>query len=152
MSGRRVLVLTVGNPGRQDDGIGFEACERLLALGLDGVTVETDFQLNIEHAAALAGHDAVLLIDASRDGPEPYALEQVRPAASIAFTSHTLGAPALLAMCEEHFGGAPETWMLGVRGYEWEFAEGLSAGALDNLEQAITHARSLIAAWKETDT
>ena len=51
MGGNRVLVIGYGNPGRQDDGLGAAVIERLEALGLEGVTVDADYQLNIEDAA-----------------------------------------------------------------------------------------------------
>ena len=81
----RVLVLGYGNPGRQDDGLGPAAAARIEALGLPNVTVEADYQLNIEDGAALAGHDVALFVDASRDAPAPYAIEEVAHDRAVSF-------------------------------------------------------------------
>ncbi len=149
MSARRLLVLGYGNPGRQDDGLGPAAAERIEALGLPGVTVDADYQLNIEDAAAVAEHDAVVFVDASLSGPEPMQWRPLAAASEITFTSHSVSAESVLAASKRHFGATPEAWVLGIRGYAFEFAEGMTPKALANLEQAVAFLVSWIRAWKE---
>lgn len=146
-----MLVYGYGNPGRQDDGLGPEVAERVARLGLPGVDTDANYQLNIEDAATLAGYDRVLFVDASRDADEPYQVRRIEPASDIAFTSHSVSAESILAVCEEHFGGVPETWVLGIRGYEWEFAEGLSPKARENCEQAVAYVQQWAATWRDCE-
>lgn len=146
-----MLVYGYGNPGRQDDGLGPEVAERVERLGLPGVDTDANYQLNIEDAATLAGYDRALFVDASRDAAEPYQVRRIEPASDIAFTSHSVSAESILAVCEEHFGGVPETWMLGIRGYEWEFAEGLSPKARENCEQAVAFVQQWAATWRDCE-
>lgn len=148
---RDILILGYGNPGRQDDGLGPAVAERIDALGLPGVTTDADYQLNIEDAATMARYGVVLFVDASIDAPEPYSLEKVSAATEIAFTSHSVSTSSLLAMCEEHFGGAPEAYVLGIRGHGFEFKEGLTPEGEQRLEEAVTFIQSLIRTWRETD-
>jgi hydrogenase maturation protease len=140
----RLLVLGYGNPGRQDDGLGPAAAERVEVLAMPGVTVDADYQLNIEDAAAMAEHDVVVFIDASVNGPEPYAWTRIEAAAEISFSSHSVSPESLLTATQRHFGATPEAWVLGIRGYAFEFAEGLTSQAQVNLEQAVAFVESWI--------
>lgn len=145
----RILVLGFGNPGRADDGLGPAIVERVEALGWPAVATDADYQLNIEDAALMAGFERVLLVDASRDAPDPLTFELVQPAAEIAFTSHSLSPGALLAICEEHFHAMPETWLMGVRGYDFELREGLSDRGAANMEAAWERVLTLLDTWME---
>ena len=64
MTDKRILLIGYGNPGRADDGLGPALADRIEALDLPGLTVESDYQLSIEHAALAAGHDIVIFADA----------------------------------------------------------------------------------------
>jgi hydrogenase maturation protease len=132
-----MLVLGYGNPGRGDDALGPELARGIEMLGLPGVASDADYQLNLEHGAALAECGVAVLVDASRDAPEPFSFRRLAPAAEIAFSSHAISPEGVLAVAEEHFGGAPETWLLGVRGYEFDFVEGMSPCAQRNLHAAL---------------
>ncbi len=145
----RFLFLGYGNPGRQDDGLGPALADRVAELELADVTVDSGYQLNIEDAAAMAEHEAVLFVDASTDCDGPYDLCEVASANEITFTSHTLSPESLMAICEDHFDTRPKAWVLGVRGYEFDFAEGLSRQASANLEKALAFVQSFIQNWKE---
>ena len=139
---RRVLVLGYGNPSRGDDGLGLRLAEQLEAGAPPGVEVETGFQLSIEDAATAADYDAVLFIDAAAQGPEPFVVTRLQPAAVITFTSHDVAPESILAICQDSFGRTPEAYLLAVRGYEFDFSEELTEGAQRNLEAAFTHARA----------
>src|SRR5262245_35669400 len=97
----RVLVLGYGNPGRQDDGLGPAAALAIEKWQVPGVTVEANYLLNIEDAAAAAEHDEVLFIDAALEGQEPFEMRKVEPAGSIAFTSHIVAPEVILAICKK---------------------------------------------------
>jgi len=118
-------------------------------LGLPGVTTDADYQLNIEDAAHLAGFDRVVFVDASIDAVAPFAFREIRPGADIAFTSHSVSPESVLALCEDHFGGTPEAWVLAVRGYAFEFSEGITPRARDNFDQALDFLQGVLQGWKE---
>lgn len=135
---RSVFVLGYGNPGRQDDGLGPTAARRVAALVIDCVTIEIAYQLNIEDAFGISGHDVVVFVDASVDALEPFCFERILPANEVTFTSHSVSPGSVLRLCADHFGPAPEAYVMGIRGYSFEFEEGLTDAAQKNLEQAIT--------------
>jgi hydrogenase maturation protease len=114
VNGRRVLVIGYGNPGRADDGLGPALAEGLEALRIPGLTVESDYQLSIEHAAMAAEHDIVVFADADPLADGPFYLRQVDPAAGGRFTSH---APAsTLRRKATCWGCGPRSWTVSGKG------------------------------------
>jgi hydrogenase maturation protease len=144
----RILILGYGNPGREDDGLGPEIVEELEKLRLPGLTLEADYQLSIEHAADLGQADKVIFVDAAVNGPEPFQLKRLEASRSIEFTSHALGPESVLAICEDTYQYRPEALLVGVRGYSFEFAEGLTERARQNRAVALELIKLLIDQWR----
>jgi hydrogenase maturation protease len=140
MAARRVLVIGYGNPGRRDDGLGPALAAELEAQSLPGLEVESDYQLTVEDAYAVAEHDLVIFADAALEGREPFYFRPLEgrldgPAGGL--SSHGVEAEEVLALAGELFGNRPEAFVLGIRGYEFNrFEEGLSERAQANLEAA----------------
>jgi len=135
---RRVLLIGFGNPGRLDDGLGPALAAEIERLELDDVTVDSDYQLTVEDAAAVAEHDVVVFADAAVDGPEPFSFERLEPESHLSFSSHDVEPPAVLALARDLFGARTPGFMLGIRGYEFdEFGERLSNRAQANLASAL---------------
>jgi hydrogenase maturation protease len=136
----RILVIGYGNPGRRDDGLGPAFAARLEALHLPGVTVESDYQLSIEHAHSVAQHDVVVFADAATDidDQSPFYLRPVQPAPGAQYTSHSVSPQAVLQLAAQCFDAHPRGWLLGIRAGDLEsFAEGLTAAAEANLSAAL---------------
>ena len=127
----RVLVLCWGNPGRLDDGLGPCLGERLRTLDIPGVTVDSTYQLQVEHA------DLVVFVDASMTGPSPFLAQPLAPLGHPAFSTHALEPGTVLALAKELYDAHPRAILLGVRGYSFDgFGEELSSRAEHNLEAA----------------
>jgi hydrogenase maturation protease len=139
-----ILVYGFGNPGRGDDGLGIAFADRVEGRDLPGVSCERNYQLNIEDALEIAAYDAVLFADASIDAAEPFEMRGLRPAEEICFTTHSMPAHSVLALCEDLYGRSPRAFMMAIRGYSWNAEEGLSDSAADNLEKAVDFAVSLL--------
>ena len=101
--------------------------------------------MSIEDALAVRDCDTVVFADATRTGNAPAALIAVEPDTGLTFTTHALAPAAVLALCRELYGRAPEAYLLAIRGYDWDVGEGLSAGAERNLAAALTLLRDFIA-------
>ena len=135
---RTVLVFGYGNPGRQDDGLGPAVVEALEPLGLEGVTLDANYQLSVEDAALVAEHDVVVFVDADVTGPAPFWFGAVEPADDVSFSTHSVRPEAVLALARGALGGTTTGYVLGVRGYAFdEFGEALTEGARRNLEAAL---------------
>ena len=102
------------------------------------VTAYDCYQLNIEDAIDVASHDAVWFVDATKVGASPYALVNLSPAFDLDFTSHLVRPEVVLALAQHYYGKSPRAYLLGIRGYEFEFIEQLTEGASDNMRQAIS--------------
>jgi hydrogenase maturation protease len=131
------LVLGYGNPGRQDDGLGPAIAIAIEQLRLPNVTAYDNYQLNIEDAMDVAEHDVVWFVDAAKTGAAPYAVSAIAPVMTIEFTSHIMHPQTVLAIAKLCYGKAPPAFLLGIRGYEFEFIEALTPGAVENRDAAL---------------
>lgn len=131
-----IYVYGFGNPGRQDDGLGPAIIEKLENEKIQGITTDSNYQLNIEDADNISGSDFVVFVDASIEAAEPFSFKKVEPAAEITFTTHSMSPESVIALCSDLHGRAPEAYVMAIRGYEWEFLEGLSSKAKDNFQDA----------------
>ena len=121
------LVLAIGNPSRGDDAVGPLLAERLDALGLDGVEVLVDFQLQVEHALDLEHRERVIFIDACVDTAAPFVERELHASGELRHTSHALEPPYVLETYRMVTGREPPpATLLGVRGTRFELGEGLS--------------------------
>jgi len=135
----KVLLIGYGNPGRLDDGLGPALAEAVEKLAIPGVTVDANYQLNVEDAAAIAEHEVVIFADADVAGPEPCWFRRIGSEGAWSFSSHSIEPAAVLAMARQLLGADTEGYILGIRGYEFnEFGERLSGRARGNLAAALT--------------
>ena len=144
-----ILLIGYGNPGRLDDGLGPAVADAIEKKVLPGVTVDSNYQLSVEDADAIAKNDVVLFVDADTSGPEPFWIERVDPEKEISFSSHSISPNALMDMSANMFGGHAKGYIVGIRGYEFnEFGERLSLQAVHNMNETIAF---LEIALKEND-
>lgn len=142
---RKILLIGYGNPGRLDDGLGPALAAAVESRKPEGVTVDTDYQLTVEDAAAVAEHDAVIFADAATSGPEPFSFARIVPELSASFSTHSVLPPAVLGLAKELFGRDVPGYCLGIRGYAFnEYREELSEPALANLRAAIEFVTSAL--------
>lgn len=147
MPSERILVIGYGNPGRADDGLGPALAQRLEAMNIPGLTVESDYQLSIEHAAMAAEHDIVLFADADGGSEAPYYLRRVEPAPAHRFTSHGVAPGEVLHLAHSCFNASPKGYLLGMRAEVLDqYKEGLSASAREGLDAALEYLPRFIAA------
>lgn len=138
-----VLVFAWGNPSRGDDALGPEFAARFEAalaqpIARGEVEVLTDYQLQVEHALDLAGRRLVLFVDARAGGASPWTLGHVRPARDGSFTTHALSPASLLHAYESVMhAAAPDSWLLTIRGEQFELGMPLSVAARHNLDAAF---------------
>lgn len=149
-----VLVFTFGNPSRGDDAIGPEFARRLedRCYGLidaKKLEVQTDFQLEHEHALDLVGRKQVFFVDASAPGSTPFTITKVLLPRGPSFNTQTaqaLSPAALLHGWDEAVRGPrPDCWVIAIEGCEFELGAPLSDKAESNLSSALAAVEKLIA-------
>ena len=146
---KRILIYAFGNPGRQDDGLGNRLVEELEPWlkeeAFDQVSTESNYQLNIEDADNIKDRDIVVFVDASVEDIDNIHLGIVEPSEGRSeFTMHAASPAYILALCIKLYQKHPETYLLQIRGYEWEFLEKLSPQAEQNLSMALSFIKERI--------
>lgn len=144
-----MLIYGYGNPGRQDDGLGNEFVELVEKWinknGLQGIQTDSNYQLNIEDAHEIKDFDYVLFVDASTEDIDKFILTEVLPSdAQVEFTMHAVSTSFILDLCQKLYQKTPKTYLLHIKGYEWELGEGLTNKASQNLNDAFEFAQNMI--------
>ncbi len=151
----QILIHAYGNPGRRDDGLGnafIEMCQPWLSSEYEHhSTSESSFQLNVEDAYTMSEFDIVVFVDATKNEMENFIFTKVQPESQSPFTSHTMSPAGVLFLCNDLYGKLPETYLLQIRGYEWEMLEGLSEQAEKNLRSAFYFFRTQLQEWIENE-
>lgn len=132
----KILVFGLGNPGRQDDGLGPEVISRLEKAKLPGLTLEADYQLQVEDALLFSEQQLVVVVDALKSGKKPCVFKKIKPVEDSSFTTHHLSPEALLYLTQVLYEKNPEVWLLGIRGYRFSLGDKLSQKARGNFEEA----------------
>lgn len=142
------MIYGFGNPGRMDDGLGNAIVNRMKEW-VEENNMEADFdfdsnyQLNIEDADAISDKDVVFFADASTEEIDGFCITKVDESAKVAFTTHAASPGYIVGLCQKIYGKTPLTYLLHVKGYEWDFREGLTGKAEKNLERALKHLQGL---------
>jgi Ni,Fe-hydrogenase maturation factor len=77
-------------------------------------------------------------VDASEEAIEDIDFSLVEPSEGRSeFTTHSASPAFVLALCIQIYNKHPKTYLLQIRGYEWDFKEGLSEKAEKNLKKAL---------------
>lgn len=147
---KKILVVGIGNPIRQDDGIGpycaaqmQNDCKWENNKLVDYMVVH---QLDVVYGEIFAGYELILFFDADAlEGSEAFRLEKIRPQPRHhPFTSHIGSVPDILSLAAEIYGAVPQAFLVAVRGLTFGVGEGLSPVAMSNAEKAVKAAQTLI--------
>lgn len=137
----KILIYGYGNPGRRDDGLGNELVNFLeewsKKVGVKGIDFDSNYQLNIEDSATISEYDLVIFADASTEAIEDFLLTPLDSSANIAFTTHAASPGYIIKLCRELYEKSPAAYLLHIKGYEWDFKEGLTDKATENLNVAV---------------
>ncbi len=152
-----VVIFALGNPSRGDDALGPLLMAELERQDWPGVTLVTDFQLQIEHALDLGGHELALFIDAGTGTPAPFAFYETAPAADTSISSHALSPAAVLQVCAQLRQTTPPAFVLCIRGERFELGEALSEEAQGHLTAARRQVAACLATpeatrWRQWQT
>lgn len=151
-----VLVFGYGNLSRGDDALGPLLLEYLENnIDLKDIELQTDFQLQIEHALDLENRQLILFIDASVSCENAYDFIELTPTRDNSYTTHAMSPSAVLAVYQDiKKQMPPPCFLLSIKGESFELGEGLSTNAKNHLEQAYRFIDQLlqvleIARWRE---
>ena len=105
--------------------------------GIQDIEFDSNYQLNIEDAEAISKKDLVIFIDASTEEISDFILTDITGETGVSFTTHAASPGYIVKLCKDLFEKNPMVKLLHIKGYEWDFKEGLSEKAGDNLNKAL---------------
>lgn len=143
------MIYGYGNPGRQDDAAGCELIRRLdnwvKVNKLTGITLDTNYQLNIEDAFVMKGHDIVVFVDATMDEKvDQMMVTKVTANAKVDFSMHAVSPAFVLNLCQVLYDHSPETYLMHIRGYEWAFLKEMTSKADRNINTALDFIKEIL--------
>lgn len=145
---QNILIYGFGNPGRQDDGLGIYLSEKIESWikkeNLDSIKVDCNYQLNIEDVAEIADKDLVVFVDASKEEISDFIFTEVRPSAVTEYTTHAVSPSYIYYLCDIIYNKTPDTYLLHVKGYKWDFLEEITDEAKNNLSKAYDFLKDFI--------
>lgn len=139
---KKILVYGYGNPGRQDDCLANALVEKAQQWveknNISNVEFDSNYQLNIEDAEQISHYDKVIFADASTEAIDDFYLSKVEPSdAKVEFSMHAVSPSYVVDLCNKMYGATPETYLLHIKGYEWDFMSPMTEKAERNLEGAF---------------
>lgn len=138
---KKVLIYGYGNPGRQDDALGVLLADQMDTWAKNNSQISIDFdsnyQLNIEDALTISEYDLVIFADASIEDISDFKITEVVPNQKTEFTMHAMSPEFVLHLCQSLYDKFPKTYLLHIKGYEFEFLGQPTAKASENLKLAM---------------
>ena len=135
----KIIILGIGNNGRQDDGLGWMFLDFLEKQNSD-IDIEYRYQLQIEDADLISNYDTVIFVDATKEETEEgFYLEPCHPSEKYSFSTHALEPETVLYLSDKLYNHNPDASIFAIQGYEWELQIGLSKKAIKNLDKAINY-------------
>jgi len=133
----KILVIGIGNIGRQDDGLGWLILDHIVD-EFKFVDTEYRYQLQIEDAELAANYSMVIFADATKEQVDDgFYLKNCKVSKAYGMSTHAVHPETIVGLTNNLYHKYPEVFIFGIQGYHWELKEGLSEKALDNLKKAI---------------
>ena len=131
------LLIGFGNQGRGDDGLGPVFAERIERAAPEGLDIDIDYQLTVDHALAASEADLVIFADAEIGAEGSFSFAPIEAKGATGMGSHELSPQAVLTLAKTLYGRTPPAYMLAIAGWDYgEVKEGLSAEATAHLDEA----------------
>ncbi len=139
---QKILFYGYGNIGRQDDGVGVVFSEQLSKWvednNLQNIDFDSNYQLNIEDAENIKNYDIVFFVDAStKESVNNFDISSIEPNSDVSFTMHAVSPGFILNICSEIGEHQPKSFLVQIKGYEWEFQQPLTAKTENNLQKTL---------------
>ena len=157
---KRTLIAGFGNVYRRDDGLGPAVVNAVrmrlgrptldtLDDGFDDLGHKVDtivlHQLVPELAETIKDYNLLIFVDAHVGTiPEIMREERINAGFEAPLVSHQFRPSTVLALSQQMYGCAPAAILLSLRGYDFDFGEGLSSQAVDLVVPAADRIFTLI--------
>lgn len=143
----KILFYGYGNPGRQDDGLGINFCEKLKVWAKKNnfkIDFDINYQLNIEDSFIISDYNLVIFVDSAKNLKNCFSFKKIKPIDITYYTSHRMLPENIIFLCKKLYNKTPESYLLTIKGYSWNFKENLTKRASNNLENALNFIKKFI--------
>lgn len=149
---KKILVIGIGNTGRQDDGLGWLTIDHILE-DYKWIDMEYRYQLQIEDAELVSHYSKVFFVDATKEQVDNgFYLKKCKASISHGVSSHALHPETIIGLTNDLYDKYPEAFVLGIQGYQWELEIGISEKAKINLKKAIDALSKILCFDMDSDT
>jgi hydrogenase maturation protease len=133
----KIIILGIGNIGRQDDGLGWLFLDFLKEEGTANTDIEYRYQLQIEDAELICHYNKVIFVDATKNNTtNGFSFEVCKPSGKFSFSTHALVPETILFLANKLYQHNPKAFVLGIQGYQWNLKNGLTIKANYNFDKA----------------
>lgn len=152
---KKILVYGYGNPGRQDDALGYEVVKLVDQWAkehhITNIETDSNYQLNVEDAEKISQKDIVVFVDATQEDIHEFKFTHLEPSEKkVEFTMHAVSPEYVLHLSKDLFNKTPRTCQLAIKGFAWDFKEGLTDNAKLNMIQAFQFLTRQLESYIET--
>lgn len=103
------------------------------------IKVDVDYQLTVEHALYVTGHDLIIFADAMFDQSEPFVFQTVEADRAVDLGSHSVSPSAVMRLARDLYDHKATAHVLGISGIAFGLiGECLSDVGQANLTRALT--------------
>ena len=149
---KKILVIGIGNTGRQDDGLGWLIIDHILE-DFKEVDKEYRYQLQIEDAELASHYSKVYFVDATKEKVDNgFYLKHCEASIKHGLSSHALHPETIIGLTNDLYDKFPEAYILGIQGYHWDLKIGISEKAKVNLKKAIKALSKILSFDIDNDT
>jgi len=133
-----ILLIGIGNCGREDDGLGWAFLDHLKPELPDNFDVEYRYQLQVEDAEMISHYQKVFFIDADKTlETNDFKIRECFPKETHHFSSHALPPETILYLANTVYGKNPISFIIGISGESYQLGIGLTEKGKSNLEKAL---------------
>lgn len=141
-----ILIFGYGNLSRGDDALGVLMLEYIETnFDLTNIELQTDFQLQIEHALDLENRELVIFVDASVKSDIPFQFSRLKPIRDLSHTTHAMSPAAILDVYQTiKKETPPPCFLLAIGAKSFELGEELGEEARLNFSKASAFIKTLL--------
>lgn len=134
----KILIIGIGNCGRADDGLGWAFIDKIKDRLPENFDFEYRYQLQIEDAELIGPYASVYFVDADLESyVKGFRLAPCKPNSVHGYSTHELEPGTVVYLSENLYNKKPKAFVLGISGFNFELALGLSKEADANLVKAL---------------
>ncbi len=136
----KVLIIGIGNSGREDDGLGWAFLDDIYQVLPTNFDIEYRYQLQIEDTELITHYQKVYFIDAyKKPTKKGFFFKDCAPKDTHSFSTHSLSPETILFLTNSIYNKNPIGFVMGISGESFQLKIGITDVARSNLKDALKY-------------